>query len=212
MRARSRFAAALLSIAAGAGLLAAPALVAVPAGAANHTVDLGAMTFSPSSLTIQVGDTVTWVHDGSSIPHSVTADDGSFDSSPGCPPTCLGAGATFHHTFNQAGTFPYHCRIHGAAGGIGMAGTITVVSAPSTTTPTTAPTTAAPGGSSPPTVATGSAGSGTGSGGSPATRTGSTTTSLAFTGSSDWLLAALGAACLALGTATLWNRRVRPSR
>lgn len=39
----------------------------------------------------------------------------------------MAPGASFTHVFAAAGVFPYHCSIHGAAGGVGMAGTITVV-------------------------------------------------------------------------------------
>jgi plastocyanin len=35
-------------------------------------------------------------------------------------------GQTFSFTFSRPGTFPYHCRVHGAAGGQGMAGSVTV--------------------------------------------------------------------------------------
>ena len=38
----------------------------------------------------------------------------------------LAAGATFSHVFMTAKSVPYHCKIHGAAGGVGMSGTITV--------------------------------------------------------------------------------------
>jgi plastocyanin len=98
------------------------------ASATTHTVSIVEFSFSPSNITINVGDTVKWVHDSSSVQHSVTADDGSFDSSPNCPPTCLGANSTFSHTFTKAGTFRYYCRIHGGPGGVGMSGIVTVKS------------------------------------------------------------------------------------
>jgi plastocyanin len=69
--------------------------------------------------TIQVGDTVMW--DWMSPGHSVTADDGSFDSGVHSPPF------TYSLTFDQPGVYPYYCVRHGAPGGLGMAGTITVV-------------------------------------------------------------------------------------
>ncbi|MEX2458076.1 MAG: plastocyanin/azurin family copper-binding protein [Actinomycetota bacterium] len=101
--------------------------------------------YSPATVTVDVGGTVTWTHSGQN-PHSVTADDGSFDSSPNCSTTdfgsCMEGGDTFSHTFPAAGTFAYYCRIHGGPGGSGMSGTVTVEAAP--TTP--APTTTAPGG------------------------------------------------------------------
>src|SRR5690348_7586003 len=117
------------------GAMAPAGIGATPAGAATTTVSIGsAFVFSPATITIHVGDTVTWRHDSSSTMHSVTADNGSFDSSPNCPSTCLGANATFSHVFNTAGTFRYYCRIHGAPGGVGMSGTVTVLAAtPSTT-------------------------------------------------------------------------------
>jgi amicyanin len=61
--------------------------------------------FTPSTLTIKVGDAVTWTNNGPST-HTVTADDGSFESGN------LSKGKTFSHTFNAAGTFSYHCGPH----------------------------------------------------------------------------------------------------
>jgi plastocyanin len=55
-----------------------------------------------------------------SFSHTVTADDGSFDSG------TLSSGKSFSYTFNTAGDFPYHCTFHGGPGGEGMAGTVTV--------------------------------------------------------------------------------------
>jgi plastocyanin len=61
--------------------------------------------FTPASVTVKLGDTVMWTNDGPST-HTVTADDGSFESGD------LSAGKTFSHTFQTAGTFTYHCSIH----------------------------------------------------------------------------------------------------
>lgn len=77
-------------------------------------------TFSPQSITIQVGDTIQWVNTSQGL-HNVVADDGSFTS--GSPSTDLW---TYIHVFNQAGSNPYYCAIHGGAGGIGMSGVINV--------------------------------------------------------------------------------------
>ena len=71
-------------------------------GTAVSIVNFG---FNPSSLTVKVGDTVTWTNT-SGTPHTVTADDGSFDSG------TVTASAPFQHTFSAAGTFAYHCTIH----------------------------------------------------------------------------------------------------
>jgi len=79
---------------------------------------------------VNLGDTVKWVHDSSTVPHSVSADNGSFESGASCSfsatASCLGANATFSHTFTKAGTFGYYCRIHGGPGGVGMSGTVIV--------------------------------------------------------------------------------------
>ena len=117
-------------------LLAAVALAGLagastPAGATGTTVTvhLIAASFTPGTVTIDVGDRVTWVNDDQ-VDHTVTADDGSFNSSPDCPDTCMGQGATYTHTFTKAGTFTYTCLIHGAS----MSGTVIVRAAPTTTT------------------------------------------------------------------------------
>jgi plastocyanin len=78
--------------------------------AATGTAQPGAVAitdyqFTPPSITVKVGDTVTWTNNGPSK-HTATADDGSFDSG------SLSAGQTFSHTFQTAGTFSYICTIH----------------------------------------------------------------------------------------------------
>ncbi|MCK9487003.1 MAG: hypothetical protein M0R73_09970 [Dehalococcoidia bacterium] len=56
------------------------------------------------SLDIEVGTTVVWSNqDG--VPHTATADDGSFDSG-------SIQGGTFSHRFEEAGTFSYFCAVH----------------------------------------------------------------------------------------------------
>ena len=114
------------------------------ARAATSNVSVVDNSFQPQQLTVTVGDTVMWTDNGNN-PHTVTADGGAFDSSNGGSGT-MANGQTFSHTFTAAGSFPYHCKIHGAAGGLGMAGTIVVQAAASSTTTSTSTTstTAAP--------------------------------------------------------------------
>ena len=108
------------------------------AAAATFNVTMADSTFTASSVTIAAGDTVVWTDNGN-FPHTVTADDGSFDSGN------MSRGQTFSRAFATPGTFRYFCKIHGAAGGVGMAGTIIVQAAQvSTTTTTAAPTTTTP--------------------------------------------------------------------
>jgi plastocyanin len=66
----------------------------------------GSFGFNPSTLTIKVGTTVIWKN-VSSVPHTVTSDDGqTFDSGN------IAVGGTFRFSFKNAGTFSYHCNIH----------------------------------------------------------------------------------------------------
>jgi plastocyanin len=75
--------------------------------------------YEAKELTVQAGTTVTWIMDAS-FPHTVTADDGSFDSGR------MSNGQSFSFTFDQPGEFPFYCTLHGGTGGAGMAGTVTV--------------------------------------------------------------------------------------
>jgi plastocyanin len=72
---------------------------------ASASVTMGDLFFSPTSVSIAVGDTVTW-HNTGQAPHNATADDGSFKTPD------LNNGQSASHTFNQAGTFSYICTIH----------------------------------------------------------------------------------------------------
>ena len=63
------------------------------------------MAFSPSTLTIKVGDKVTWTNQDS-VGHSATADDNSFDTG------VLAQGQSGSVTFSKAGTYTYHCKVH----------------------------------------------------------------------------------------------------
>lgn len=70
----------------------------------------GSYAFSPATLTIKVGTTVTWTNT-TGAPHTVTSDDGkSFDS--GISHPISASGGTFSFTFTKPGTYAYHCQIH----------------------------------------------------------------------------------------------------
>jgi plastocyanin len=105
------------------------------ASGATVTVTVGnnCFCFAPSSVTIHRGDTVQWTW--SSTGHSTTS------GNPGVPnglwdSGLLNQGATFSHTFNTAGSFPYYCSAHWQ---FGMTGTVTVVNPTPTPTPTPTP-------------------------------------------------------------------------
>jgi plastocyanin len=92
---------------------------AAPSLAAEHIVQLNGTTFTPSQLTINAGDTVTWRNMGGF--HNVVADDGSFRSG-----NATSALFSFSRVFDTVGDFRYFCDVHGSAGGLGMAGRISV--------------------------------------------------------------------------------------
>ena len=80
--------------------------------ATNATISIvsGARTltttaYSPNPLTITRGSTVTWVNNDSST-HDQVADGGTFDTRDVAP------GGQASVTFQNAGTFPYHCGRH----------------------------------------------------------------------------------------------------
>jgi len=71
--------------------------------------------YDPASITIKTGDSVTWDWQDDSASHTVTDDNGAFDSS------SQSKGFTFSYKFDKAGTFGYSCTIHPA-----MKGSVTV--------------------------------------------------------------------------------------
>ena len=74
-------------------------------GGGGSAVSISNFAFDPTSITIKVGDAVSWTNNDSAT-HTVVAVDGSFKSGD------LGQGATFENTFTTAGTFAYKCSIH----------------------------------------------------------------------------------------------------
>jgi plastocyanin len=199
----ARRAALALVVAAAWVLFGAAAGSAAPV---THQVKIVDFSFSPASLSVQQGDTVVWTNHGS-VDHTVTSDNGSFNSG------SLSPGQSFSHTFTSSGIVAYHCQFHGAAGGIGMSGRVTVNGAPVPTTvaPTTPPTTAPPA-TSPaattapqtPTTAVASA---------PATVTPATSApELVRTGSNDAPLAVVAAALIVTGLAGVSVARSRRRR
>jgi plastocyanin len=121
----------------GAAALLAYAFTGGPATAADVTVTAtGSNTFSPQSVTIDPGDTVTWQY-GGSFSHTVTSTSANWSKDdPLGPPT-----TTFStsYLFDRPGTYTYVCKTHESTG---MTGTVVVrgtTPKPTTTRPTTKP-------------------------------------------------------------------------
>jgi plastocyanin len=88
---------------------AAPPAVQQPeaATAGRDTVSAGVedFLFQPARLEIAAGTTVVWSNNGQ-VAHTVSAEDGSFESGPIEPGQRRGI------TFDRAGSFPFHCTPH----------------------------------------------------------------------------------------------------
>jgi plastocyanin len=81
-------------------MIAMGAVVPTATAHGDHDVEIRDGSFDPERLEIRAGDTVEWKNEGER-PHSVTADDGSFDSA------VIEPGEKFERRFDEAGTYPY---------------------------------------------------------------------------------------------------------
>ena len=90
---------------------------------AANEISVTSNKFVPSTLSVKIGDTVTWKWGGGT--HNVVSgancmSDGAYTS--GAPTGATGN--TFTHVYDKAGTFEFHCNPHCASSG--MKGTVTV--------------------------------------------------------------------------------------
>ena len=155
------------------------------AAAASGSVTIVDFNFAPGTITINQGDTVTWVNDGPT-PHSATSSNGAFDTG------IFPAGESRSHTFSEAGTFSYICTPHP-----NMHGTVVVQASQS-------------GGDTPDSSTDGTGGSGGAAGGDSSGAEASQSDggpSLPSTGTDSGALLVLGALMLLLGVAV--HRRAR---
>lgn len=95
-----------------------------PTEDADHVVEVGPngkSAYRPSSLTVNLGDTVVWVwkSDTHNIRMSTLSDE--WEGTPGGENDFYDEGTTHSHTFGRTGTFNYYCGRHN-----GMTGSITV--------------------------------------------------------------------------------------
>ena len=122
-----------------AGLIVVGGAIAVPALAKDADVSIVGTSFQPSTITVEVGDTVTWTTTQSiGQQHSVTsgkpgdADAGKvFDSGIGLQDN----GQSFQFTFNTPGTYDYFCQVHPTQ----MTGQVIVTAAGGSAPPASAP-------------------------------------------------------------------------
>jgi plastocyanin len=100
----------------------------------THTVNAGNFYYSPSSLTIDVGDSVAWINDGGF--HDVNGDIETTTGQPYNNPETFDSPSTnnsfiFGYRFSIPGTYNYDCSV-GSHAANGMVGTIIVQSPPVT--------------------------------------------------------------------------------
>ena len=76
---------------------------AKPAG--KNFVTIQNFAFSPATITVKAGQSITWTNEDSAG-HSATADDNSWDTG------VLPQGQSKAITFAKAGTYTYHCSVH----------------------------------------------------------------------------------------------------
>ena len=101
----------------GLALIAAAILLAIgapAATAADRGVRIADFAYSPRTITITVGDRVTWTNQDA-VEHTATATSGAFDTG------LLGNGVSATFRFTTAGTYRYLCTPHPT-----MTGTIVV--------------------------------------------------------------------------------------
>ncbi len=73
--------------------------------------------FDPATLQVAAGSSVVWAWASGASTHNVTFDDGEASGNR--------SSGTYSRTFATAGTYPYHCTLHGTATS-GMRGSVTV--------------------------------------------------------------------------------------
>ena len=76
-----------------------------PSASASHVVIIKQMHFDPQQLTVKPGDTVQWKNEDI-FAHTVTADNGSFDSG------LINPGSSWQTVIKREGTIGYHCSPH----------------------------------------------------------------------------------------------------
>jgi plastocyanin len=67
------------------------------------TVVIEDIAFEPEALTVEAGDTVTWVWNDGAVDHDVSSDNFKSEAK---------SEGTFSHSFDEPGTYEYICTLH----------------------------------------------------------------------------------------------------
>ncbi len=87
----------------------------------SHDVSVTSNVFTPSDLTISVGDTIVWTNNEGF--HNVNGTTSAYPDNPESFGNNTGTGWVYSYVFTTSGTYNYHCDPHQ---GLGMKGKITV--------------------------------------------------------------------------------------
>ena len=90
-----------------------------PSHASSVVVDIKDLAYSPASIQVAQGDTVTWMNSEEIMPHDVTS--GTFgqpDVGQLFGSEIMMPGQSFATTFSQAGEFVYVCKLHPTMTGV----------------------------------------------------------------------------------------------
>jgi amicyanin len=101
---RSAIAAAVLGAVVGSGF--AGGVLVARAQTAAAAVSIDNFTFTPQTLTVKAGTTVTWTNKDD-IPHGIAATGNSFKRS-----NAMDTDDSYSFTFTTPGTYQYFCYIH----------------------------------------------------------------------------------------------------
>ncbi|GEM_PF-1562031 len=108
--------------------------VVPPASGQIHTISASNFSFTPSAISVNPGDVLRLVNTGGF--HNVRSDDDRLICSEGCfgsgfnssrPYTASSALWESYVRVFEPGLIPYYCEAHGAPGGVGMSGVVTVL-------------------------------------------------------------------------------------
>ena len=80
---------------------------------ATTKISIQNYAFTPASITVKKGASVTWTNDDT-VTHTAAENDGK--DGPSSPE--LAPGKTYSFTFNKVGTFNYHCSLHAYMTGV----------------------------------------------------------------------------------------------
>ncbi len=99
----------------------APGSPAQPADSRHFRIAMRNFAFEPREVTVTVGTTVDWIDTEGK--HGIQFDDSSVTAD---QDEALEVGGSISRTFQEPGRYPYHCVVHGGAGGKGMSGVVIV--------------------------------------------------------------------------------------